>query len=335
VRLRFVVPADVDTPTGGNIYDLAVAQGLRRDGDEVEVVRCEPAALSTVLSRPWSGHTLVDGLLACTVPLARAPAGTGVLVHMPLALQTGLRPDRAAELDALEREALRAASVVVSTSHWSARYLARRHGLRVEVAQPGAEAAPITPGSDPPLFVHLAALVPHKDQLGVVSALSRLKELPWRARLAGAVDRDLAYAAAVRDAVITTRLADRVEVPGVLPPGAAWTGANLALLPSLVEAYGMVVTEALARGVPAVVSDGGPAEALGRTVGGERPGVVVAAGDTDMLTRVLRRWLTDDAHRDELRAAALSRRATLEPWSRTARRIRMALCGRADEPLRR
>jgi glycosyltransferase involved in cell wall biosynthesis len=255
---------------------------------------------------------------------------------MPLALQTGVPSDRAAVLDALEREALRSATVVVSTSHWAAGYLARRHRLRgVAVAQPGVEPADLVDGSDPPLFVHLAALLPHKNQLGVVAALSRLKDLPWRARLAGAVDRDPGYAAMVQAAVNAARLTDRVEIPGVLTRDAAWTGANLALLPSLVEAFGMVVTEALARGVPAVVTDGGPAEALGHAAGGGRPGVVVAAGDTDMLTQVLGRWLTDTPHRDELRAAALSRRATLPGWSTTARRIRLALCGPGDDGLRR
>jgi glycosyltransferase involved in cell wall biosynthesis len=114
-------------------------------------------------------------------------------------------------------------------------------------------------------------------------------------------------------------------MPGVLSRSAAWAGADLALLPSLVEAYGLTITEALARGIPAVVSDGGPAEALGRVDGGRQPGVVVPAGDPVALRRALRRWLTDDAYRAELRALALSRRSALDGWATTARRIRLAL----------
>jgi glycosyltransferase involved in cell wall biosynthesis len=63
--------------------------------------------------------------------------------------------------------------------------------------------------------------------------------------------------------------------------------------------------------------------------------VVLAAGDPDLLTRVLRRWLSDETHRTQLRAAALSRRATLEPWSTTADRLRRAMCSRDDGSLRR
>ena len=169
MRLRLVVPADVDTPTGGNHYDLALADALRRSGDEVEVVRCEPRALHTTLRRPWAGPTLVDGLLACPQPRALASAQVSVLVHLPLALEPSLSEDRAAALDRLERQALHAARVVVATSHWSADYLERHHLLTgVAVAPPGTEPSPIGVGSDPPLLVHVAALLPNKDQLGVV-----------------------------------------------------------------------------------------------------------------------------------------------------------------------
>lgn len=326
MRLRLVVPADVDTPTGGNVYDLALADALRSGGDEVAVLPCEAAGLASVLREPWDGPTLVDGLLACPQPEAVATAPAAVLVHMPLALETGLSTDRVVRLDRLERQALHAADRVIATSSWSARHLERQHGLsEVTVARPGVEPAAVSTGSDPPLFVQLAALLPLKDQLGVVAALGRLRDLRWRARLAGSVHRDPDYAAAVRDAVDSARLSDRVEIPGVVARAAAWDGADLALLPSRVESFGMAVTEALARGVPAVVSEGGAAEALGAAADGTVPGAVVPAGDTDALEGTLRRWLTDAGYRTTVREAALARRTTLEPWEATARRVRDAL----------
>jgi hypothetical protein len=326
VRLRFVVPHDVEAPTGGNAYDLALAEALRRSGDEVALVRCGQGGLPDALRPPWPGPTLVDGLLACHEPGAVASARAAVLVHMPLALETGLAAGRAAELDRLEAEALHAAAAVISTSHWSARHLTRHHGLAaVAVAPPGAERAPISTGSTPPLLVHLAALVPHKDQLGVVAALGGLADLPWTARLAGPDDRDPAYAAEVRRAVEAAGLGGRVDVPGALPRERAWDGADLALLPSAVETFGLVVTEALARGVPVVVSATGAEEALGVAPDGTRPGVVVPVGDPAALRRELRRWLTDPRHRDRLRAAARARRDGLPGWDVTADRVRRAL----------
>jgi glycosyltransferase involved in cell wall biosynthesis len=326
VRLRLVVPADVDEPTGGNTYDLALADALRRGGDEVDLRRCAPRDLESVLRQPWEGPTLVDGLLATPHPDALTAARVGVLVHMPLALETGLPRDIAAELDRRERRALHAAERVVATSHWTARYLREHYEVGdVAVAIPGVDPAPLVAGSDPPLLVQLAALVPHKDQLTVVAALAQVADLAWQARLAGPTDRDPAYAAAVRDAVRATGLDNRVDIPGTMPREAAWAGANLAMLPSLVESFGLVVTEGLARGVPAVVGAGGPEEALGVTETGERPGIVVPTGDPDALGDALRRWLTDEQCRDAIRSAALARRVTLEPWDVTARRVRQAL----------
>ena len=326
LRLWLVVPADVDRPTGGNAYDLALADALRAGGDEVVVVRCEPDRLETSLAQSWDGPMLVDGLLACTQPWVVGVAGVGVLAHMPLALETGLPRGRAAELDRLEGDALRAARWVVTTSHWCARYVREHHGVeRVTVATPGVDPAPVSAGSDPPLLLHLAALLPNKDQLGVVAALAKVADIPWQARLAGPTDRDPVYALKVRHAVHDAGLSDRVRVTGAMPRGAAWAGADLALLPSRVESFGMVVTEALARGVPVVVSEGGAVEALGTTPTGAVPGSVVPAGNPDALAGALRRWLTDGAYRDALRRAALDRRATLDRWDVTAQKVRTAL----------
>ncbi|HEY7044703.1 MAG TPA: glycosyltransferase family 4 protein [Nocardioidaceae bacterium] len=326
MRLRLVVPANVDSPTGGNVYDVSMADALRRQGHGVEVVRCQPSGLSDVLRRPWSGPTLVDGLLACRDPQALASRDIGVLVHMPLAWETGLSSEHAAELDGQEEQALLAARVVVCTSHWCAHHLAHRHGVQhVVVAPPGVDPAPLSTGSDPPLLVQVAALLPHKDQLTVVAALRRLTGLSWRARLVGSVDRDPEYAATVRDAVSSAGLTDRVDMPGEVSRDDAYAGADLALLPSRAEAFGLVVTEALARGVPVVVSETGAAEALGLTHTGRRPGMVVPAGDVDALSDALRRWLTDASFRNDLRSRALERRETLEGWEATAKRIVSAL----------
>jgi glycosyltransferase involved in cell wall biosynthesis len=91
------------------------------------------------------------------------------------------------------------------------------------------------------------------------------------------------------------------------------------VLASRFETYGMVVTEALARGLPVLATSvGGLPEALGRSIEGRRPGLLVQPGDARAMSRALRRWLTDDALREDLRRAARQRRLTLKGWDRTA-----------------
>src|SRR5438876_502324 len=112
VRLRLVVPSDVGEPTGGNVYDLAVAAASQRAGVDVTVVGTDAAHLAEALLAPWAGDTIVDGLLAAQQPAAIALTRPAVLAHMPLGLQTGLSATEAVAIDAAEGEALRMASVV-------------------------------------------------------------------------------------------------------------------------------------------------------------------------------------------------------------------------------
>lgn len=311
--LRLVVPLDVDRPTGGNVYDLRLAEALSGMGVEAEVIRTSETDLAAAAERAASrgGLVLIDGLLASHRPEVVRAGRAGVLLHMPLAW----RDPTAASVEA---EALRAAAVVVVTSGWTARFLREEYAVEAVVVPPGVDPAPLEVGSDPPLIVQVATLAPHKDQLAVVHALAQVRDLPWRARLVGGAEADPAYAAQVADLVGHLGLHDRVELTGELSREAAFAGADLVLLPSRVEALGMVVLEGLARGLPALVSAGGPQEALGRTAAGEVPGVVL--GETTLADAV-RRWLTDGEHRTDLRRIAHLRRGELIGWTVSAERL--------------
>ncbi|MEV4279043.1 glycosyltransferase family 4 protein [Actinoplanes xinjiangensis] len=108
----------------------------------------------------------------------------------------------------------------------------------------------------------------------------------------------------------------------------AYASADLFVLPSRAETYGMVVTEALARGLPVVAADvGGVPEALGAAPGGGLPGRLIPPDDRDALAAALRDWLTDGAVREQWRAHARARRATLTGWDETARRLAQVLTG--------
>jgi glycosyltransferase involved in cell wall biosynthesis len=352
--LVFVVPAGLDRPTGGNRYDRALIRALRGLGiavDVRQVVGDWPEAgaparadLAAALKPGDPGEpgdpVLVDGLLACGAPeqVGAAVAAGGrvhVLVHMPLALDVGLPGEVAARRDALERATLRAATGVLATSAWTARDLTHRHRLTdVVVAPPGCDPAPTARGSTPARLLHLAAVSPVKDQLGVVDALARVRDLPWTARLTGDDRVAPDYTAAVRGAVRAHGLGDRVLLTGPLTGqelDAAFDATDLLLLPSRAETWGLVVTEALARGIPAVVSaDTGAVEALTGGLPGDPaglPGAAVPAGDPGALAAAVRALLGPD--RGRARAAARRRRSSLPTWTDTARTVHTALLGEA------
>jgi glycosyltransferase involved in cell wall biosynthesis len=357
--VHLVVPEGIDDPTrpsGGNAYDRRVRDGLAAAGWQV---REHPVAggwprpdaadwaglARLVAGLPDGATVLVDGLVATTVPEILVPAAGRlrlvVLVHMPLGDGVHVPLARSAPVTAgaaAERAVLSAAAAVVTTSAWTGRRLADRYGLapdRVHVAEPGvdrADPAPGTPGGGELLCV--AAVTPYKGHDTLLAALALVADRSWRCACVGALDRDPAFAVRVRAGAPGP--AGRVRFPGVLTGGdldAAYAAADVLVLASRTETYGMVVTEALARGLPVIATEvGGVPEALGHGTGGDRPGLLVPPGDPAALAAALRAWLDDAGLRDRLRGAAAGRRATLTPWSDTTARVARALVAAAPTP---
>ncbi|MFY7070441.1 glycosyltransferase family 4 protein [Nocardiopsis changdeensis] len=334
----FVVP-EPSAPSGGHTYDLRLAEVLGLDRVEVPGAWPRPgerdrAGLERLLAGlPRGATVLLDGLVACGVPEAVLPwAGRSrivVLVHLPLADETGLAPAEAADLEARERAVLRGAAAVIATSGAAARDLAARHGLTgVAVAPPGVDPAPEAVPGDGTRLLCAASPTPRKGHDLLFAALDRVRDLPWTCACPGlpAVGGG-AWAARVREAA--RPLGGRVSLPGPLTGAdldAAYAAADLLVLPTRAETYGMVVTEALARAVPVLASGvGGVPEALGRDRAGARPGLLVPPGDPDALARALRLWLTDPALRERLRRSARRRRADLAGWEETARSVSAVL----------
>ncbi|MFF2848722.1 glycosyltransferase family 4 protein [Streptomyces sp. NPDC058001] len=342
--LHFVLPGRVDDPTapsGGNTYDRRVGLDLSGFGWHVHDhavpgtwPRPAPAArreLARTLAALADGSVvLLDGLVACGVPDIVVPEAArlrlAVLVHLPLADEMGLAPARAADLDARERTTLRAVSATVATSGWAARRLVEHHGLapaRVHVAAPGTDIAPLAPGTDGiSRLLCVASVTPRKGQHRLVEALASVADLPWSCVCVGGLDHDPGYVAGLRTLIAAHGLGDRVRLAGPQNGpalGASYAAADLMVLSSSAETYGMAVTEALARGIPVLATDvGGLPEAVGRAPDGGVPGMLLPPGDPTALARALRRWFGEHETRRRLKQAARGRRTALDGWATTA-----------------
>ena len=145
--------------------------------------------------------------------------------------------------------------------------------------------------------------------------------------------RDPAFAKRLRRRSLDAGLGDRVSFPGPRTGAEldrSYASADLLVLASHTETYGMVVTEALARGVPVLAADvGGVTEALGHGEDGTRPGLLVPPGDPAALGAALRAWLGDAELRGRLRRAARERRASLCGWPATTSVLAGVLAGAA------
>ncbi|WP_338784341.1 glycosyltransferase family 4 protein [Streptomyces sp. DG1A-41] len=358
--VHFVLPGGIDdpaTPSGGNAYDRRVCLDLPGFGWQVTrhaVAGDWPrpgAAARTELARALSGLpdgavVLLDGLVACGVPEIVVPEAErlrmAVLVHLPLGDETGLAPAVAAELDAKERAVLRAVPAVVATSDWAVRRLVAHHGLppeRVHVAAPGADIAPLAPGTDGvSRLLCVAAVTPRKGQHRLVEALATVTDLPWSCVCVGSLTQDPEYVAQLRTLIAEHGLGDRLELAGPQSGAAldaSYATADLMVLTSYAETYGMAVTEALARGIPVMATDvGGLPEAVGRAPDGGVPGILVPPENPAAIAAELRCWFGEADVRRRLKAAARSRRAALGGWATTAQSLAAVLRRLPTDPRR-
>jgi glycosyltransferase involved in cell wall biosynthesis len=352
--VRVVVPAGIDDParvSGGNRYDRAVCAVLRDAGWSVPEIAVEgpwPRPDAGALARlaraldalPDGALVLVDGLVASGARAVLASASERlrvvVLVHMVFGGQV---VDREAVPERDEAAVLAVARAVVTTSEWTRRRLLERYGLpagRVHVARPGTEPAPLSdPTPDGGRLLCVGTLAPLKGQDLLLEALASLAGSAWRCALVGPLDRDRRFVAALARRAAATGLADRVRMPGPRTGAALqreYGDADLLVVPSRAETYGMVVPEALAAGVPVLATAvGGLPEALGRASGAV-PGLLVPPDDPAALAAGLARWLTDAELRSRLRHAALRRREALPDWRTTGERIGRVLAAVAAEP---
>jgi glycosyltransferase involved in cell wall biosynthesis len=346
--VHVVVPDGIDDPTrpsGGNTYDREVCRKLSSVGWSVHEhavsgfwTRPDAASLAA-LARVMQGIpdravVLLDGLIASTAPDVLVPEARRlrliVLVHMPL----GQRQVDDAALPR-ERAVLSASAAVVTTSAWTRRRLLELYSLpaeRVHVAEPGVQAAELVPGTDSGgALLCVAAVRFDKGHDLLLDALEMISDLAWHCVCVGSLDRDRAFVAELRARVVEAGLGERVEFPGPRTGNdldRSYAGADLMVLPSRAETYGMVITEALARGLPVIAAEvGGVAEALGRGADGTLPGVLVPPEDPVALAGALRAWLVRAELRGRWRQAARERRESLFGWSRTASILADVLAG--------
>ena len=343
-RVAFVIPGDIGLPTGGYAYDRRVLALLPQFGVEVRHVALPEsypaptpddleATRAAIASTAPDEVLFIDGLAYGAMPeaLIRSFNRTIVaLVHHPLCLEAGTPPDRAADLKRSETVALALARHVVVTSPTTARTLTADFGVpadKIAVAEPGTEAAPRAKGSDghPMRVLAVGSVVPRKAYDLLVDAMVPLKALTWRLDIAGAIDRSPETVDALRRQIAATGLADRVHLWGPVDDATLadlYDRADIFVLSSHYEGFGMVLTEALARGLAIVCTTGGAAaETLPDTAA-----LKVEPGSVRALTWCIGRVLEHETGlRKRLSDAAWAAAQTLPRWEDTARRIATAL----------
>jgi glycosyltransferase involved in cell wall biosynthesis len=341
--LDLIVPGPLDQRTGGYIYDRRIVEGLRALGWSIQVhelAGCFPqadeiartAAAQAIGQLSPQSLPIIDGLaLPAFADVAeRLPWPWVALIHHPLALETGLTEAEARAVAALERRLLARAARVIVTSPGTRRDLAAYdvEESRIGVVCPGTDLAPLAQGSAGLglALLCVASLTPRKGHLMLLDALAELIELDWHLTCVGSMERDPACARSIVVAIDRLGLHRRVTLAGERAESHVapfYDQADVFVLASYHEGYGMVLTEALAHGLPLVATRAG---AIPDTVPADA-GLLVPPGDPQALASALRRVMTEPGLRARLLAGARAARGRLPAWSDAVRAFAAELAG--------
>lgn len=347
MSFTFVIPAGLPGPSGGSVYNRSMLRALKELGENVhqqDISGLWPdsgrqAHTELASGLVPEGNYLLDGIIGLAVPeiLAAAQAAGSrihILVHSLLSDTFIAEDGTASKKFATQQEhALQLADSVICTSSWAQKLVKERFQLdRVHTVLPGTDPARVARGSQPPRILMLGSLTRVKNQLAALQALAQLTEIPWQVSIVGSPDSDPAYAQAITTYVRDNFVPGRVQLDGVQVDAdleTIWNDTDLLVLPSTTETFGMVVTEALAHGIPAIVpANTGATEALSgssTSITGDAdhlPGAIVDMSDQDALVRELHTWLSEPTKRHRWRTAALQRRDELRTWATAAQELK-------------
>ncbi len=346
-ELHLVVPGPLTRHTGGSIYDARMAAGMQRLGWRVTVHELDgrfPDAdaiarqeLAKALSKiPEGARALIDGLALGALPDVVHAHGDRLrilaLVHHPLADETGLSTADQERFRRTERAALRCCVGIVTTSQFTASRL-----KALGVAEAGVRAVP--PGTEPaktatgpragaaPRLLCVGAVTPRKGHDVLIDALHRLQHLSWSCVCVGSLRDHPAHSRTVLDQAAAAELGDRIEFVGECDAEALdryYDSSSLFVLASHYEGFGMVLTEALARGLPVVSTTGG---AIPEAVPDDAA-VLVAPGDGEALAGALEGVLVnpDGARRlADMAAAARLVAPRLPTWDQAGQAFAISI----------
>jgi glycosyltransferase involved in cell wall biosynthesis len=150
----------------------------------------------------------------------------------------------------------------------------------------------------------------------LVDAMVRIRHHDWNLVCIGSLDRDPATTRAVRRKISAAGFDRRITLAGEWPPASlsrAYRAADIFVLPSFHEGYGMAYAEAMAHGLPIIATVAG---AIPETVP-RQAGLLVPPGDPVALAHALRRAIVEPVLAASLAAGARSAGARLPDWPET------------------
>lgn len=333
MRLCLITAAPYETVTGASFYHRRLLSAWGEMGGTFDVVALEAPVPPSFADRFDGGDLVIVEGAAFEHADAAIPAlqarGAFALVHHPTSLEPGVPEDRRRQTRAMERRLLPGFARVIAASEPIADRLVSEFGVIRENTvvlvpgtgrQPCRIVDPVPMDGHPCTILSLGTLTYRKGHDVLLKALASLEDLDWHLILSGE-PRDRAYEAELDRLARDLGIAGRVERIGPLAGGAldkVWARADIFALATRFEGFGMAIAEAMSRGIPVAITEGGAAGKL-VPVGG---GIVAPVDDVAQYAKALRRLVFSPALRVQMGAIAWNHAQNLPAWTDQARQLR-------------
>jgi glycosyltransferase involved in cell wall biosynthesis len=332
MNLHFLIPGDINTLTGGYVYDKIVFEGLRKYGYTLLLHQLAP-------DFPFPSH---NSLNECEVIFADIPQGEPIFIdslafgpmykilikykkknpviaimHLPLSRNPNFSKAEQQLFYKNEKTALGEATKIVAVSGFT-KQLIEEYGVKpskIEVVIPGVFDLPckLNFPEHPENLLCVGSYLPGKGQLLLVQALSCLKFLPWTLNMFGIQDFNPEYVQKIKKRIKDDDLKDRIFMHRQIAGKALafnYLNADLFILPSYFENFSMAINDALNYGIPVITTNGGgiPASVP------HNMGIFVPVGNEGELIRTIKKVLTDSVLYRNLHTAAAQYYKTANSW---------------------
>lgn len=349
MRITMIVPGHIDRTTGGSIYDKRLRDYLREKGVKTRLLSVPDPAYGLALLRSPLVSLSVAARLApqcddliiidawahpCLLPfiLARRGGRKTRLVLIVHQLRGGEPKTSAGRriASALERAAIRSADLIITVSRFMRANIEGLAGdaSRVLVASPGCDrpqqsgdrAGEVKRGPGVRLLF-VGNCTPRKGLDYLLEALSILKDPLLSLDVVGDSGFEPAYSERLRRLAQGAGVGDAIRFHGRVSEEALrsfYSRADLFVMPSLYEGYGMVYGEAMRAGLPIIATEGGPVREIARE--GENA-LLVPPADAERLALAIGRLASDPDLRSRFARRSLELASELPTWPATCEQI--------------
>lgn len=349
--IGLIIYGELETLTGGYLYDRKLVDHLRAQGDRVEVI-----------SLPWRGYGrhLADNLSGSLLRrleeakfdvLIQDELNHPSLFLLNLRLKNRARypivtlvhllrcsESRPAWLNrmyaAVERRYLKTVDGAVFNSNTTRATVRQLIGRDISgvVAYPGRDhldyglpmdgTAQQARRTGPLRVIFLANVLPGKGLNTLIDALSQMPRSSWRLMAVGSLTMDPSFSQSIRNQIVRAGLSDNVELVGAVPndeiPGYLVRN-HVLVVPSRYEALGIAYLEAMGFGLPVIATSAGGAHEI---ISHGEAGFLTSPGDVDMLARYLRQINQDRDQLLKMSLAAYKRAGSHPTWDQSFARVR-------------